>query len=65
MSNYTKIPPQERMLIIAKLYHNCWYSGDRFDLVMKLLKEWEANPVKEAKFASEILDGTELTIKNK
>jgi len=62
MSDYTKIPPQERMLIIAKLYHNCWYSGDRFDLVMKLLQEWEANPVKEAKFASEISEGIEFQI---
>lgn len=62
MSDYTKIPPQERMLIIAKLYHNCWYSGDRFDLVMKLLEEWEANPVKEAKFAQEILEETVFTI---
>lgn len=62
MSDYTKIPPQERILIIAKLYHNCWYSGDRFDLVMKLLEEWEANPVKEAKFAQEILEETVFTI---
>jgi hypothetical protein len=65
MSNYRKIPPQERMLIIAKLYHNCWYSGDRFDLVMKLLEEWEDNPVKEAKFAQEISEAIEFTIKNK
>ena len=64
MNTYQKIPPQERVILLAKLYHNMWYSGDRFDMVMELIDKWDMNPVKEAKFATEILDGTEFQIKN-
>jgi hypothetical protein len=65
MNTYQKIPPHERVILLAKLYHNMWYSGDRFNMVMDLIDKWDMNPVKEAKFATEILDGTEFTIKNK
>ena len=65
MSTYLKIPPHERMLIIAKIYHNMWYDNDRFNIVMNLVDSWDMNPIKEAKFLNEIMDGTELTIKNK
>lgn len=65
MNTYQKIPPHERVILLAKLYHNMWYSGDRFNMVMDLIDNWDMNPVKEAKFATEILDGTEFQIKNK
>lgn len=65
MNTYQKIPPNERIILLAKLYHNMWYSGDRFDLVMKLIDDWDMNPIKEAKFGSDIADGTEFTIKKK
>lgn len=65
MNTYQKIPPHERVILLAKLYHNMWYSGDRFNMVMDLIDKWDMNPVKEAKFATEILDGTEFQIKNK
>jgi hypothetical protein len=64
MNTYQKIPPHERVILLAKLYHNMWYSGDRFNMVMDLIDKWDMNPVKEAKFATEILDGTEFQIKN-
>lgn len=64
MNTYQKIPPHERVVLLAKLYHNMWYSGDRFDMVMKLIDEWDMNPIKEAKFATEITNGTEFIINN-
>jgi len=62
MSKYLKIPPQERMLIIAKIYHNMWYDNDRFNIIMDLVDSWDMNPIKEAKFLNEITDGTEFQI---
>jgi hypothetical protein len=64
MNTYTKIPPHERMLIIAKVYHNMWYDNDRFNMVMDLVDNWDMNPIKEAKFLNDIMDGTEFEIKN-
>jgi hypothetical protein len=62
MSTYLKIYPQERMLIIAKIYHNMWYDNDRFNIIMDLVDSWDMNPIKEAKFLNEITDGTEFQI---
>ena len=62
MSTYLKIPPQERMLIIAKIYHNMWYDNDRFNIIMDLVDNLDMNPIKEAKFLNEITDGTEFQI---
>ena len=61
MNTYQKFPPQERMVFIAKIYHNCWYNEDRFNQIMDLLNEWDKNPIKEAKFLNEITNGTEIT----
>ena len=51
---FIDLPPQERGLVIAKIYHNIWYDPKRFELMMLLLKEWDECPVKEAKFLHEI-----------
>ena len=61
MNDYQLLPPQERMLIMAKVYHHIWYSQDRFDELMIILDNWDRNPTKEAKFLNQITDGTELT----
>ena len=60
MNDYQLLPPQERMLIMAKVYHHIWYSKDRFDELMIILDNWDRNPTKEAKFLNQITDGTEL-----
>ena len=60
MNDYQLLPPQERMLIMAKIYHHIWYSQDRFDELMIILDNWDRNPTKEAKFLNQITDGTEL-----
>lgn len=54
MSNFQDIPPQDRGLIIAKLYHNLWYNPQRFAIVMKLLDQWELDPTREAKYLNDI-----------
>lgn len=54
MNNFQEIPPQERGLIIAKVYHNIWYNTDRFDIIMNLIQKWDEEPVREAKFLHEI-----------
>jgi hypothetical protein len=54
MNNFQDLPPQERGLVIAKLYHNIWYNTDRFNTIMNMLNEWEADPIKEAKYLHEI-----------
>ena len=61
MNTYQKLPPQERMVIIAKIYHNAWYSEDRFQEIITMLDKWDLNPIREAKFLNQITDGTELT----
>lgn len=58
MNTFQEIPPQERGLIIAKLYHNIWYDETRFDTIMKLLNDWDKEPVREAKFLHEIQEQT-------
>jgi len=60
---FTELPPQERGLVIAKIYHNIWYDDKRFELMMELLKHWDEYPVKEAKFLHEIQsDNNQKTI---
>jgi len=61
MNTYQKLPPQERMVIVAKIYHHIWYSEDRYNELMTLMTEWDKNPTKEAKFLNQITNGTELT----
>lgn len=56
MNNFQELPPQERGLVIAKLYHNIWYNTDRFDTIMNLLNKWEEDPIREAKYLHEIHD---------
>lgn len=58
MTNFTELPPQERGLIIAKLYHNIWYDENRFVTIMKLIEQWDQEPVREAKFLHEIQEST-------
>lgn len=58
MNTFQEIPPQERGLIIAKLYHNIWYDETRFDTIMKLIEQWDKEPVREAKFLHEIQEQT-------
>ena len=60
MNTYQKLPPQERMVIVAKIYHHIWYSEDRYNELMTLMTEWDKNPTKEAKFLNDITNGTEL-----
>lgn len=61
MNTYQTLPPQERMVIVAKIYHHIWYSEDRYNELMTLMTEWDKNPTKEAKFLNQITNGTELT----
>lgn len=60
MNTYQTLPPQERMVIVAKIYHHIWYSEDRYNELMTLMSEWDKNPTKEAKFLNQITNGTEL-----
>ena len=60
MNTYQKLPPQERMVIVAKIYHHIWYSEDRYNELMTLMTEWDKNPTREAKFLNQITNGTEL-----
>lgn len=51
---FTEMLPQERMMFIAKIYHNIWYDESRFFVLNEILKSWDESPVKEAKFLHEI-----------
>jgi hypothetical protein len=59
---FTELPPQERGLVIARIYHNIWYDPKRFELIMELLKQWDEYPIREAKFLHEIQDNNEKII---
>lgn len=61
MNTYQKLPPQERMVIVAKIYHHIWYSEDRYNELMTLMSDWDKNPTREAKFLNQITNGTEIT----
>jgi len=61
MKHFAKIPPTERMVLLAKVYHNMWYDETRFNFIMEIIEDWEKNPIKEAKFLNQIHDGTEQT----
>lgn len=60
MKHFAKIPPSERMVLLAKIYHNMWYDETRFNFIMEIIEDWEKNPIKEAKFLNQIHDGTEI-----
>jgi hypothetical protein len=60
MKHFAKIPPTERMVLLAKVYHNMWYDETRFNFIMEIIEDWEKNPIKEAKFLNQIHDGTEI-----
>lgn len=51
---FTEMLPQERMMFIAKIYHNIWYDENRFFVLNEILKSWDESPIKEAKFFNEI-----------
>ena len=52
--NFNELSPHERMLFMAKIYHNIWYSNSRYFVLESILKNWDEIPVKEAKFFNEI-----------
>ena len=54
MKDFQTLSPSERMVIIAKLYHNIWYDPSRYENIINLIYEWDENPVREAKFFNEI-----------
>ena len=60
MKHFAKIPPTERMVLLAKIYHNMWYDETRFNFIMEIIEDWEKNPINEAKFLNQIHDGTEI-----
>jgi hypothetical protein len=55
-TTFAEFTPYERQMIIAELYHNAWYSQDRFEEMYDLYNRWVANPVKQCKF----MDDTKL-----
>ena len=60
MTNFQETIPTERGIIIAKLYHNMWYDSNRFSIIMKLLEEWEKDPIREAKYLNEVQDSVNI-----
>lgn len=60
MKDFQEVVPQERMLILAKLYHNMWYDKSRYNIIKTIVDKWEENPIKEAKFLNQIHNGTEI-----
>jgi len=53
LSSFTDLTPYERQIFIAELYHNAWYSQDRYEYLYDLFNNWRSNPVKEKKFFGE------------
>lgn len=60
MNDFQELPPQERGLVIAKLYHNIWYNKDRYTIIMNLINEWDKEPIREAKFLHEIEESVNI-----
>jgi len=53
-STFADFTPYERQLLIAEIYHNIWYSQERFEKIYDMINEWKGNPIKETKFLAEI-----------
>jgi hypothetical protein len=49
-TTFADFTPFERQMIIAELYHNAWYSQERYEEMYDLYNKWVKNPVKECKF---------------
>jgi hypothetical protein len=54
VSSFTDLTPRERQIFIAELYHNAWYSEDRFKQLEELYNIWVSDPIKEKTFLNEI-----------
>lgn len=54
LSTFVDFTPYERQVMIAELYHNAWYSQERFEQLYDLFNKWKENPIKEKKFLDEI-----------
>jgi ABC-type multidrug transport system ATPase subunit len=63
LSTFTELTPYERQIFIAELYHNAWYSQERYEQLYDLFNHWMSNPIKEKKFFGE-LDSSVKTIPN-
>lgn len=53
LSTFTDLTPYERQVFIAELYHNAWYSQERYEQLYDLFNSWRSNPVREKKFFGE------------
>lgn len=58
VSTFTDLTPRERQIFIAELYHNAWYSEDRYKVLEELYNQWVSEPIKEKAFLNEINETT-------
>lgn len=56
MKDFKEVSPEERMVFIAKVYHNIWYCNDRYRYLEELIKEWENNPIREYKLLNQFTE---------
>jgi ABC-type multidrug transport system ATPase subunit len=54
VSTFTNLTPRERQIFIAELYHNAWYSEDRYKQLEELYTLWVSDPIKEKTFLNEV-----------
>lgn len=59
VSTFTDLTPRERQIFIAELYHNAWYSEERFKKLEELYNLWVKDPIKEKAFLNEINETNE------
>jgi hypothetical protein len=57
-SSFTDLTPRERQIFIAELYHNAWYSEERYKLLENLYNQWVDEPIKEKIFLNEVNETT-------
>jgi hypothetical protein len=57
-SSFTDLTPRERQIFIAELYHNAWYSEERYKLLEDLYNQWVSEPIKEKVFLNEVNETT-------
>lgn len=54
-----KLLPMERQMLLAEVYHYCWYSTEAYDELRQFLNKWEAGcQVKAVFFKPESEDST-------
>ena len=57
-STFHELPDQDKKLFVAKILHEINYSQESYNLLSRLVKYWEHNPIVEAEYFNNNINTT-------